>query len=100
VDLKPETREWRRLCTNVFGGKDGGGGGGVEEEDVEEEEEMAEEEEVLEEKDEFVTSSNLCKKSWARMMVLCLFRKCLSMASLLEKVLSQLTQNMMTNYRR
>ena len=52
VDLKPETREWRRLCTNVFGGKDGGGGGGVEEEDVEEEEEMAEEEEELEEKDE------------------------------------------------
>ena len=34
VDLNPETREWRRLCTNVFGGKDGE----EEEEDVEEEE--------------------------------------------------------------
>ena len=28
VDLKPDTPEWRRLCTNVFGGKGGGGEGG------------------------------------------------------------------------
>jgi hypothetical protein len=37
---------------------------------------------------------------WIRLTGSCLFRKCLSMTSLLEQILSQLTQNMMTNFRR